>query len=147
MNFESITTLKSTTPGFESVSFTLRKMTEGRRNKLKLAQADTMGKIRDLMADLESLNPTLPEGIEQPTVDPKTRAKLTTISEAVNILVESEIDPSWVKHGLKKIEGLDIDGVAATVESFIEDAPTELFQEVLTAIRNSAELTVAEAKN
>lgn len=143
MNLDSKKKLTSTTPGFEEVVFTLKKMSEGRRSKLKLSQADAIGRIRTLMVEVNALLPAV-EGGE---VSPLDNAKAQTLYDSVNLTVETEINPSWIRWGLDKIEGLNIDGEPATVESFIENAPSDLFTEVLTAIRNEAELSPEERKN
>jgi hypothetical protein len=147
MKFESKKKIQSKLAGFEDVHFTLKKMTEGRRTKLNLSLAPHKAKLRDLMAEAESLNPAVEEGQDAPKLDAQTVAKVQNIHDALNSLVESEINPAWFRYGLDKIEGLEIDGAQATVETLMSDGPSELFTEILQAIRTEAELSPEEIKN
>lgn len=147
MKYDSKKKVQSKLPGFEDVSFTLKKLTEGRRIKLNLALADVSARLRELVAESETLVPTLPEGQERATLDPVTLARVRTLTEQTNLLIDSEVNPAWVRWGLDKIEGLEIDGEAATVETLISDGPAELYTEILTAIRKEAELSPEETKN
>jgi hypothetical protein len=49
--------------------------------------------------------------------------------------------------GLRKIEGLTVDGEPATVESAIARGPESLCREMVAAIKAECGLTAEEAKN
>ena len=147
MNIATKKTIQSKLPGYESVSFTLRKMSEGRRTKLHLCLAPAKATLRDLMSELESLNPAVPEGTEAPVATPQEIAKVQNLSDQITSIVESQINPAWVTWGLDSITGLTIDDLPATVETILTDCPSDLFAEILQAIRDEAELSTEERKN
>jgi hypothetical protein len=53
----------------------------------------------------------------------------------------------YVEWGLAAIEGLTIDGSAATVESLIEKGPEKLTEEIATSILSELALSEQETKN
>jgi hypothetical protein len=59
----------------------------------------------------------------------------------------SEIDGVYLRWGLESVEGLVIDGDAATAETVIERGPEGLCREILAAIRAEAFLNEDERKN
>jgi hypothetical protein len=63
-----------------------------------------------------------------------------------NILAQ-EIDAMYLEWGLVKIEGLIIDGEAATAVQLLERGPENLAREVVGAIKEQCGLTEAERKN
>ena len=50
-------------------------------------------------------------------------------------VLAAEIDRTYLEWGLRKVEGLEIDGEAATPESLIEKGPVELAAEILGSIK------------
>ena len=63
-----------------------------------------------------------------------------------NILAQ-EIDAMYVNWGLVSIDGLTIDGEAATAAHLLEKGPEELMREIVNAIKEQCGLTEAERKN
>ncbi len=62
-------------------------------------------------------------------------------------LLKGEIERVYLEWGLDQVQGLDIDGEAATPESVIESGPIDLAQEILTTIKAECGLSQAERKN
>jgi hypothetical protein len=62
-------------------------------------------------------------------------------------VVAAEIDRAYLDWGLIGVEGLEIDGVAATPAVTIEAGPVELAAEILKRIKAECGLTDAERKN
>ena len=62
-------------------------------------------------------------------------------------VLAAEIDRAYLEWGLLEIEGLEIDGVAATPASLIESGPAELAAEILARIKAECGLTEDERKN
>ncbi len=58
-----------------------------------------------------------------------------------------EIDRAYLEWGLIGVEGLEIDGAAATPETLIETGPVELAAEILARIKAQCVLTEDERKN
>ncbi len=58
-----------------------------------------------------------------------------------------EIDAMYLQWGLASIEGLIIDGEAATVTQLLEKGPDDLAREIVGAIREQCGLSEAERKN
>jgi hypothetical protein len=123
-------------------------MSEGRRAKLNNSLAEPKAKLRDILAEIQVLNPEK-EGDEAPVLSPADSAKVATLNDQFNLLLDSEINPAWVKWGLESVTGLELDdypaGQPINADALIEDGPPELFMEILKAIRNEAEVTPEKA--
>lgn len=62
-------------------------------------------------------------------------------------LLRAEIDRVYVNWGVKRVEGLAVDGAPATAESLAEAGPEELFREALEAVKRQCGLSEEERKN
>ena len=62
-------------------------------------------------------------------------------------VIAGEIDQAYLEWGLEEIEGLEIDGEAATKESLIEKGPLDLAREIVTRIQNECGFREEERKN
>ena len=62
-------------------------------------------------------------------------------------LVAAEIDGVYLRWGLRKIEGLTVDGEQATAEVVVTQGPEALCREVVAAIKAECGLNAEEAKN
>ncbi len=62
-------------------------------------------------------------------------------------VLSAEIDDLYLEWGLQGIEGLEIDGVAATSRTLAERGPEELFREALLLVKAVCRLSEAEIKN
>ncbi len=62
-------------------------------------------------------------------------------------LLGAEIDRLYLCWGVEEIRGLEIDGLAATVDSLIDHGPEELFVEALAAVKAECGLDENERKN
>jgi hypothetical protein len=63
-----------------------------------------------------------------------------------NILAQ-EIDAMYLQWGLARINGLVIDGEAATASQLLEKGPEELTREIVGAIKDQCGLSETERKN
>lgn len=63
------------------------------------------------------------------------------------MVLTHEIDRGYVEWGLEAIEGLSIDGEAATPLTLIEKGPAELSAEILARIKSECGLNEEERKN
>jgi len=106
------------------ILFTVYRMSFGRR--LELTR-----KVRELLGRLEFVRAG-PAGAGE---------------DAEAALLAGEIDRQYALWGLASIEGLEIDGHAATPQDLIEKGPEKLVAEVLAAIRREAGLDEEERKN
>jgi hypothetical protein len=62
-------------------------------------------------------------------------------------VLAAEIDRAYLDWGLKGVEGIEIDGLAATPARLIDDGPVELAAEILARIKRECGLTEDERKN
>jgi hypothetical protein len=62
-------------------------------------------------------------------------------------LLGYEIERIWLEWGLREIEGLTIDGEAATPESLLGQGPENLTREILAALQAECGLSEEERKN
>jgi hypothetical protein len=62
-------------------------------------------------------------------------------------VLQGEVDRAYIEWGLEAVEGLEIDGEAATPEALIEKGPMRLAAEILGRIRAECGLSESERKN
>jgi len=62
-------------------------------------------------------------------------------------VLAAEMDRAYLEWGLVAVDGLEIDGEAATAESLIEKGPVELAVEILDRIKSECGITEEERKN
>jgi hypothetical protein len=62
-------------------------------------------------------------------------------------VLAAEIDRAYLEWGLVSIEGLEIDGAAATPEAVVDRGPVELSMEILRRIKAECGMTEDERKN
>jgi hypothetical protein len=62
-------------------------------------------------------------------------------------VLQGEVDRAYIEWGLEAVEGLEIDGEAATPEALIEKGPANLAAEILGRIRAECGLSESERKN
>ncbi len=122
MNYESTKCVESRECA--GVRFTVYRMSFGRR--LELTR-----KVRELLGRLEFVR-----------AGPGGNA-----DDAEAALLAGEIDREYARWGLVSIEGLEIDGQAASAEDLIAKGPERLLAEVLAAIRREAGLDEEARKN
>ncbi|MBI4876803.1 MAG: hypothetical protein HY822_19375 [Acidobacteria bacterium] len=121
MRHESLLAVESeSVPG---VRFTIRRMSFGRRNEL-------LRRVRELTRKVEFLE-----------------AGKTPAEKLEAALAGREADQAYLEWGLAGVQGLEIDGEAATPRSLIESGPEGLCQEILRAIQRECGLTADERKN
>ncbi len=61
--------------------------------------------------------------------------------------LEARIDRVYIEWGLLEVTGLEIDGVAAAVESLVEKGPEALCREIAGCVRQQCHLSGEERKN
>jgi len=137
MNISSTTT--ATSKLYPDVTFTFRKFSEKRHQDFSLATSEAKYRLRDLLAELDTLK--LPEGVEPDQVQ---TAKLGNLHDQINSLIDREFSPAWITHYLKSVDGLTIDDQPCTIELFLTDAPSDLYRECVSVIQKQAELLVEE---
>ena len=121
VKYDSVKTVESkVAPG---VRFAIQRVSFGRR-------MDLSRRVRELSRRAEFLS----AGSE---LDEKIEA---------NILAQ-EIDAMYLEWGLVRIDGLMIDGEAATGAQLLEKGPEELAREVVGSIKQECGLTETERKN
>jgi hypothetical protein len=121
MTYESTKCIESTvSPG---VRFTIARMTFGRR-------IDLMRRVRQLSGLMEFSR----AGVQ---IDDRIQAGLAG----------AEIDELYLRWGLVSIEGLQLDGLPADLESLISSGPEPLCREIIAAVKRECTLTDEERKN
>jgi hypothetical protein len=121
MTYDSFEVIESKThPG---VRFVINRMSFGRRVGL-------MRLVRELAPRLECF-----------------RAGAGKSDEVEAGLLSAEIDQLYLHWGLKKVEGLEIDGQPAGPDSLLQAGPECLFLEALGHVKAACRLSESEAKN
>lgn len=135
------TTVKFESKEFPGVTAIIFRMTEGRRLKLRATIATEQRRLREIMREQSLLEKT--GGSEGETTDISAWLQL---QEEFDELVLTRVNPEWVTWGVKRIEGLEVDGRVLGVEDW-KDWPSALFQEVIEAVKAESELGGAAKKN
>jgi hypothetical protein len=136
VRYESALRLVSaSTPG---VHFTIRKISFGRRTEL-------LRRVRELTRKVEFLE-------AGQRLAPGGGTGTLIFGEALGERAEAallgrEADRVYLEWGLVSVEGLEIDGEAATLEGLIASGPEPLCDEILRAIQAECGLSAEERKN
>ena len=152
MKYTSTITHESKTD--PDVSFTVRHLTEGRRIKISLSLADKYDKVDTIRTGVseiaERIRPLLAqakaEGSDVLNNNPDM-AELTRKHRQMQSVENDEIIPVFVRALLVSVDGLEIDGAPATVDSMIESGPPELYAEIVKAVRHEMGLDEQETGN
>lgn len=62
-------------------------------------------------------------------------------------LVAAQVDLAYLEWGLARVQGLEIDGQAATIQTLLERGPEALSREIAKTIRDRCRVTEPERKN
>ncbi len=108
----------------EGVRYRIRCMSFGRRLELMKRVGDSLARLEFLQAG-------------EPTAE----------STVESTLLGGAIDREFLEWALEEVEGLEIDGKAATPAVLIESGPEALVQEALRAVRGAVGLSEQERKN
>ncbi len=174
MNYASKQTVMSKL--INGVSYTLLKMSHGRRAAYSVAMAHALAKQADIQREYATLSdrkrerakaaalepcvcvdhPHAPGDSQQCSVDGCKCREAHDAAEAEGIaaleqslaeLVVGEINPALVKWGLAEIAGLLIDGRPATPESLLADGPEDLVHEIASEVSRLLRVSPAETEN
>lgn len=121
MEYESV--VKRQSEAIPGVWYTMRRMSFGRRMELAM-------EIRELSRRMEFAGAGASAGDEM---------------EAA--ILAAEIEQLYLRWGLVKVEGLVVDGAAASPELLLERGPEELTREILRGIQSECGLSEEERKN
>ena len=124
MNYESESVHES--KALAGVRYAVRRVSFGRRAELVRMAREITGRAEFLEAAREAQGPV---------------EKLETH------LLANEMEQLYVRWGLGRIEGLEIDGEPATAAALIERGPEALTREIAKAVRHELGLTDEERKN
>jgi len=121
------------------VSFTVRKMTEDRRDSLRLQLAVPLGKMEMLGEELRTL---------QGRTDAESNARRGALLAQSSEIENGELASIKIKWGLLAIKGLCIDTEenVATVDEW-KKWPSDLVMEAIHIINSSTGLSTEEIKN
>ena len=122
MNYES--TVRTESEAFPGVWLTARRMSFGNR-------LDLIRRVKNLLGRLEFLA----AGEQGP------------VEDAEAAVLASELDCEYLRWGLETVDGLEIDGEAATPASLIEKGSEALVAEAVELVRREAGLSEGERKN
>ncbi len=121
MDYESEKTAEAVSaPG---VRYTIGKMSLGRRIELTRRIWELAGKVECLEAG----------------ADPRDKLEAAALT--------AEVERLYLRWGLKRVEGLKVDGVEAAPELLAESGPEDLCREIVAAIKRECGLTDEERKN
>jgi hypothetical protein len=149
---------------YTDVSFTLRRMSEGRKAELRRALAKFNSAYRELQHQLIEIDqrrtPIKDKATGEIQVNKDTGEPLTEFTnpldriEYLNVLSDmdtleaNEAKPLYLKWAIESVHGMRIDGVEnPTADLLIDSGPPDLTDEVLQEIKRLCGLTPSEQKN
>jgi hypothetical protein len=135
---------------YPDVSFDVRAMTEGHRTNMMVAVAEPLAEVHDLSAEIETIRRQFPrdENSMIPTdVDPKMAAEVYKLSDKIEVLKKSKIDPVYVKYGLADVRGVDDLRPEPSEGELRTAVPEDLYQEILQAVKTEVEMSPEERRN
>lgn len=139
MAYKNITSRREESKKFPGVVFYLRKMTEGRRKELRRIIGPINLRVSEILREQNMID-ALPDG-------ERDYSKYLALQDEFDGIFIEQSNPAWIKWGVKSIEGLESEeGQPLTVED-LDSWPSELYAEVLEAVKSEAELNGAERKN
>lgn len=136
---------------YPGVSFTIKVMTEGVRTRLMLGLINELAEIRKIQAELEMIE--LPKGNdgevdEKATIAPDIMARVSSLTDKIQLIRKSKIDPIYGRTCFISVNGVKVDGKEApTIDEIRDFAPEKLYQEIIKTIRNEVEMTDEEKQN
>ena len=133
--FETTRKRESTT--CEGVTFYLFKMTEGRRLDLRKKNLAPNARVREILREQGEI-----EKAEESQKDMTKYAELNDEFDGIMI----EMNGMSITWGVKKIEGLEVDGKPLDVADW-QEFPSVLVEELVTAVRAESDLNGGEVKN
>jgi hypothetical protein len=120
----------------------LYKMTEGRRLDLRESIAKPNRETRELIRKQEALG-KMAEG--DAVSDNFDYAAWLELQDEIDYIRMSELDPALILWGVKKVEGLEVDGESLDVKDW-KRWPSNFYKEVAAAVQAESELNAAEKK-
>lgn len=139
MAYKNITTRREESKEFPGVVFYLRKMTEGRRKELRRLINPVNARISEILREQDMIEAQPPEE--------RDHLRFINLQDEFDGIFLEQSNPIWIRWGVKSIEGLESeDGQPLTVDD-LDNWPSELYREILTAVKAEAELNGAERKN
>lgn len=120
------------------VSAVLRKMTEGRRLELRKLISEPNRRIREIIREQAN--------IEKMSEEERDMPKWLELQDEFEEIMVGTVNPAWIEWGVKQIEGLEVDGRSLGVSDW-KDWPSALFNELVSEVKEEAELNGAERKN
>ena len=132
------TTRRVSSETFPGVSVVLKKMTEGRRIELRKLVAEPNRRVREILREQGT--------IEVESEEKRDMPKWLELQDEFEGIMVGTVNPAWIKWGVKQIEGLEVDGRSLGVDDWM-DWPSALFNELVSEVKEEAELNGAERKN
>ncbi|MEN6534962.1 MAG: hypothetical protein ABFD89_14945, partial [Bryobacteraceae bacterium] len=133
------------------VKFTVRRLNYISRCERDLGMLSNRSRLIGIMREMEALcdGGTLERGADG-RVTNVAKGKESAFRQLDNeyaMIHQTAIVPAYIRAGLESVEGLDVDGKPADVESFLKAAPDALLDEVFAACHAASDLTDDQRKN
>lgn len=119
-------------------SYEIERQVRDIKKSLGEARDEDMAAVEARIAELEA---------SEPEIDPALIEKMEDLGEESVRLTHTLYNPARLRWGLAAIDGLKINGEAATVETLIKSGPYELTMEILAVIDNVSALSSEKLKN
>ncbi len=138
----------------EGVTLVMKRMSVARRTELERLQASARLRMRGLQRQLAPLSREFSEAAATAKkaggalVFPDDKStRLIELSDEIERIDREEMAPVAVSYFVEGIEGLTIDGEAATTDKLIALGPYDLYLEALERVTADMSLSPAEAQN
>jgi hypothetical protein len=124
---------------FPDVVVKLRKVSAGKRDEMRLAICKHLEELSEIIQEAEEFR----EGADDNSA---SAAKIQWYNARISS-VSARVDHVRARALVKSIDGLEIDGAPATIDSLIDSGDEDLFEVVSRAVKHEMGLDRDEQKN
>lgn len=127
------------------VRFVVKRLNYISRSERDLALLDDRAKLTAIMRRMEAL--VIDGDLAEAKPIKGKEDEYARLNAEYALIHQTRIVPAYVRAGFISVEGLDIDGKAATAEDILEHAPDEFLDEVFAACVTASGLSETQRKN
>lgn len=148
MNFSTTETHESQAePGVRFTVRVLNRIQRAGRDMELLKHRERLTQIQSEIAELIVEKDNGPGQPKTMSVKPGAEVRMAVLSHESTLIEAQHVTPAYIRAGLVSVEGYDIDGQPATVETIISGGSDALLDEIYTACSAASGLSAEQRKN
>lgn len=137
---------------FEGVVFRIRTISDRVRTDILIKLIDVLAEIRELQKRLSVVSSAVvkqDDGLVDMNATPfDAMEELQNVTDRLQLLRKSKVNPVYAEMGFASVEGLSIDGnETPSLKELRDFAPSEMYEELVDSIRFQVEMDESEKQN